>query len=70
MAKIPEAKAAAPVELHVRQAKARAHVLCEAGNLQEAVLSMCLDLGGCLIGDLVPCRFGLCPNAAIRLWSL
>lgn len=56
-AKVPEASAstlnlaplsaadgAAPVELHVRQAKARAHVLCEAGDLHEAVLSMCMDM--------------------------
>lgn len=32
------------VELHVRQAKARAHELCVAGDLQEAVLSMCMDM--------------------------
>lgn len=32
------------VELHVRQAKARAHALCEAGDLHEAVLSMCMDM--------------------------
>ncbi|MCH4269503.1 MAG: tyrosine-type recombinase/integrase [Brevundimonas sp.] len=36
--------AAAPVELHVRQAKARAHDLCVAGDLHEAVLSMCMDM--------------------------
>ena len=54
---VPEARAAvrnpvslspvdetAPVELHVRQAKARAHALCEAGDLHEAVLSMCMDM--------------------------
>jgi len=56
-AKVPEARAAAlnpasqfpvdataPVELHVHQAKARAHVLCNAGDLHEAVLAMCMDM--------------------------
>lgn len=36
--------AATPVELQVRQAKARAHALCDAGDLHEAVLSMCMDM--------------------------
>lgn len=44
LASLSAVDAAAPVELHVRQAKARARALCEAGDLHEAVLSMCMDM--------------------------
>ena len=41
---LPSIDVTGSVELHVRQAKARAHALCAAGDLQGAVLSMSMDM--------------------------
>jgi integrase len=40
----PSVDPTAPIEHYVQQTKAKARALCEAGELHEAVLSMCMDM--------------------------